>query len=334
MLPDTPKTVSVIMTVRNDADGCALTLASLANQTQAPDEIVVVDGGSTDNTVQVIRRLASYNPRIRCIETVGGNIAQGRNHAAKQATGEILACIDGGCAAEPEWLERLVRPFQTDRETEFVAGFYRIKPRSLLEHVVGLATMRGQLDPIQPETFNPSARSMACLKSLWQRVGGWPEWLCFSEDTLFDHKVRRLNVTWKVAEDAVVYWRPRRTLRAVGRQFYNYGTGRGHTQIDAPSFAYNLRNVGLLVVTAGLGVVTKWSLLVSVLLFAYFFVWTFHDKAIRIARRTDRWLAYPVCMAVMWVVLISGVAGYSVGSFQRLCNRERFHRRMEAYLAG
>ena len=42
MLSDVPKTVSVIMTVRNDADGCAVTLASLAKQTQEPDEILLV----------------------------------------------------------------------------------------------------------------------------------------------------------------------------------------------------------------------------------------------------------------------------------------------------
>ena len=41
-----PRRVSVVMTVKNDACGCAVTLGSLARQTRSPDEIVIVDGGS------------------------------------------------------------------------------------------------------------------------------------------------------------------------------------------------------------------------------------------------------------------------------------------------
>ncbi|MCH7872985.1 MAG: glycosyltransferase, partial [Planctomycetes bacterium] len=253
------KKVSVIMTVRNDPVGCAVTLDSLSKQSRVADEIVVVDGGSTDDTVAVIKRLAQINPRIRCVESGRGNIAQGRNLAARMATGDILACIDGGCRAEPDWLERLTRPFELDAETEFVAGFYRIEPRSLLETVVGLATMRGQLEPIKPESFNPSARSLACTKSLWQRVGGWPEWLCFSEDTLFDQKVRQLDVRWEFAGDAVVDWKPRSSIRAIAKQFFHYGTGRGQTRIGAADFLYNVRNIAFLIGLASLCFLTEWA---------------------------------------------------------------------------
>ena len=326
--------VSVIMTVRNDPIGCALTLRSLSKQSRLANEIVVVDGGSTDSTVAVIKRLAQADPRIRCVESSRGNIAQGRNLAARVATGDVLACIDGGCRAEVDWLERLVRPFDVDPEVEFVAGFYRVAPQSLLETVVGLATMRGQLEPINLKSFNPSARSMACTKSLWLRVGGWPEWLSFSEDTLFDHKVRALGAKWYVAEDAVVYWRPRTSLRAVGRQFYNYGTGRGHTQIGAKSFAYNLRNIALCAMSAALCAVTIWACVALAAMLVYFYIWTFHGKAVRVARSVGRARAYPLCLLIMWVVLFTNLAGYLVGSWQRWRDRDRFRGRMEAYMAA
>ena len=326
--------VSVIMTVRNDAGGCAVTLASLAAQSRTPDEIVVVDGGSTDETVSVIKRFAVENPRIRLVESDGGNIAQGRNLAARTATCEVLACIDGGCRAEVDWLQRLTRPFEIDADAEFVAGLYRIEPHSLLETVVGLATMRGQLEPIKPDTFNPSARSMACTKSLWQRAGGWPEWLGFSEDTLFDHRVRALCAKWHVAEDAVVLWRPRTSLRSVAKQFYNYGTGRGHTQIGAPGFVYNLRNLACCALMAGLTAVTPWAFAGLAFLVVYFYVWTFHRKAIRVARAARQWRAYPLCLLIMWVVLFTHLAGYLRGSWQRWRDRDGFRGRMEAYLAG
>ena len=107
--------------------------------------------------------------------------------------------------------------------------------------------------------------------------------------------------------------RPRSGFRALARQFYNYGTGRGHTQIDAPTFRYNLRNLALTVILAGLSIVTPWSIPPLALCVGYFYIWSFHHKAVRIARRTGRWVAYPICLSVMWIVLASNLAGDRCG---------------------
>ena len=328
------RTVSVITTVKNDMAGCAVTLDSLRNQTRSPDEIIVVDGGSTNETIDLLHRYTAHDSRIRLIEAPGVNIARGRNIAVEAASGGVIASIDSGCRARPDWLEKLIQPFEQDPEVEFVAGFYKTEAYTVLEEVVGLATMPGQLDPVDPLTFNPSARSMACSKALWSRAGGWPEWIGFSEDTLFDHKVRLMDARWRFVGDAVVHWRPRSSLRAIARQFFHYGTGRGHTQIGAEGFTYNLRNILLIMTTAALCCLTNWAIPALAALLLYFYVWTFHDKATRIARRTGRLLAYPICLCVMWVVLASNTVGYVVGTWQRWRNRERYRHGMETYLAG
>ena len=328
------KTVAVVMTVKNDPVGCATTLSSLAIQTRKPEEIIVVDGGSTDDTTRLIRQYATSLPQLQLVEAAGANIARGRNIGTGQTASDVIATTDSGCRAERDWLEKLIAPFETEPDVEFVAGFYRIDGRTLLEEVVGLATMRGQLEPADAGTFNPSARSVAFTRALWSRAGGWPEWVCFSEDTLFDHKVRRMNVRWRFAGDAVVHWRPRSSLYAVARQFYNYGTGRGHTQIDAASFAYNLRNLLLVLASGALYIATPWAAPLFWLLLGYFYVWAFHDKASRIAERTGRRAAYPLCLLVMVVIMLSNLAGYLVGSGQRWRDRRRFQHRLEAYLAG
>ncbi len=328
------RAVSVVLTVRNDPAGCRAVLSSLARQTRHADEIIVVDGGSTDDTPNVIRKARRTNPRIRMITAPGVNIARGRNIGIESAGSEIIATTDSGCRAEPNWLERLTAPFEDDPAVEFVAGFYRMDSSSLLEEVVGLATMPGQLDPVRPETFNPSARSVAYTKDVWSRAGGLPEWLGFSEDTLFDHRVRRINANWRFAADAIVCWRPRGTLKAIAKQFYNYGTGRGHTQIGKADFAYNIRNVLLMLLVLGAILVTPWAAVVVVALFAYFYVWTFHRKAARVARETRRRSAYTLCLLVMWIVLFSNLVGYLVGSVARRKDRDRYQKRMEEYLAA
>ncbi len=327
-------TVAVVMTVKDDPVGCAVTLSSLAAQTRRPDEVIIADGGSTDDTIQVIRQYTAGMPQLRIIDASGANIARGRNIATNAANSEIIATIDAGCRAEPVWLERLLGPFIRDGKAEFVAGFYRIETRTLLERVVGLATMRGQLDAVCPERFNPSCRSLALTKALWVRAGGWPEWVNYSEDTLFDHKIRRMDVGWHFAGDAIVHWRPRSSLGALARQFYNYGTGRGHTQIEAAGFRYNLRNILILLAAGGLCLVTPWAVPLLLALGVYFLAWVHHPKAVRIARHTGDWTAYPVCLSVMWVTMFANLAGYLVGSWQRLRDQGRYRRRMEAYLAS
>ncbi len=336
MEPSHPqRPVSVITTVKNDERGCVQTIQSLLTQTRQPDEIIVVDGGSIDGTLPALRSLAAAHPHIRVIQAPGANIARGRNIATQAAAHDIIASTDGGCSAAPDWLEKITAPFDAADPAAFVAGFYRIDPKSLLETVVGLATMRGQLEPLDPESFNPSGRSVAYTKSVWSQAGGWPEWVHYSEDTLFDHRVRSLDVSWHVAEDAIVHWRPRKSFRKIAKQFYYYGTGRGHTQIEAPTFRYNLRNAAIVTITVLLLVLASpWFAVPLAAELLYFYVLTFHDKALRIAVATRRWRAYALALGVMWTVLGSNTIGYIVGTFQRLSKPDRYARRIEAYLAG
>lgn len=326
--------VSVILTVKNDAAGCAETLKSLAVQLRLPDQVVVVDGGSTDQTRQTVRSFSSRLPGLCLIEVPGANIAEGRDIATRHAEGPVIASIDAGCTASPGWLEKLVEPFEHDDQTDVVAGMYEIEARSLFEKVVGLATMRGQLRPVDPASFNPSGRSMAYTKQAWQRAGGWPTWLSYSEDTLFDHRLRRVATGWRFAGDALVHWRPRTGFYKLARQFYFYGTGRGHTQIGAADFLYNLRNVLLFLLAVSCSFSTRWAAPIALSLFLYFFVWAFHRKAMKIVHRTGHVRAYPLTLAVMWVVMLSNLAGYLRGSWQRLRRANHFRKRMELYLAA
>jgi glycosyltransferase involved in cell wall biosynthesis len=326
--------VSVVMTVLNDRPGCAAVLETLLRQVRRPDEIIVVDGGSEDGTRAYVESLAGAHPEIRLLLARNSNIAQGRNQGIAAAAGPIIATTDAGCRLEPHWLERLVQPFEADARVDVVAGLYAVESHSLLERVVGLATMRGQMEPVNPATFNPSARSMAFRKAVWARAGGFPDWLYTSEDTLFDLKLRRMGVRWSFADGAVVHWRPRSTLRSIARQFYLYGRGRGHTQLEAGDYLYHGRNLVLLagLAAAGFWHPAAWGAALGAC--GYFYVWGFHRRCLKIARHVRRWRGYVWGLLVLWTVALAGTAGYVTGTLQRWRRPVVFRGRLSAYLAG
>src|SRR3989442_1294629 len=96
--------VSLIMTVRNEADNLPCLLESVMAQTLRPADIVVVDGGSTDGTQAVARAYLDRLP-LRLLDKPGTNISEGRNAGIRAAIYDIVAVTDAGLQLDPGWLE-------------------------------------------------------------------------------------------------------------------------------------------------------------------------------------------------------------------------------------
>jgi glycosyltransferase involved in cell wall biosynthesis len=225
--------VSVIITVLNEADSLPNLFDSLAIQTRLPDEVVVVDGGSVDGTLALLcaeraRRRFSLN----ILERPGTNISRGRNAAIAAAKGEIIAATDAGVRLDPTWLERLVAPLErpVSVDTMVVAGFFRPDPHTLFEVALG-ASILPELRDVDPARFLPSSRSVAFRKCAAQAVGGYPEWLDYCEDLIFDLRLRNRYGPFIFAPGALVYFRPRGSLQSFIRQYYLYARGDGKADL-------------------------------------------------------------------------------------------------------
>jgi glycosyltransferase involved in cell wall biosynthesis len=221
------QSVSVIATVLNEAASIDRLLRSLAGQTRPPDEVVIVDGGSTDGTTEALEAFRRQAPfAMQVLVRPGANISAGRNAAIEAAAGPIIAITDAGVRLEPDWLERLVAPFAAEPAPDVVSGFFVPEYRSLFELALGATTLP-RLEELDPEVFYPSSRSVALRREAWAQVGGYPEWLDYCEDLLFDFALRDAGYRFAFAPDAVVHFTPRSSLRAYYRQYYRYARGDG-----------------------------------------------------------------------------------------------------------
>ena len=149
---------------------------------------------------------------IQVIEAAGTNIAQGRNIAIDAVETELIAGTDAGTWLAPDWLENLLSPFQQEPPPDVVAGFFVTDPQTVFETALGATTIPS-VDDIDPNRYLPSSRSIAFRKSVWQELDGYPEWLDFCEDLLFDLWLRQDDYRVAFAPDAIAYFRPRRSLR-------------------------------------------------------------------------------------------------------------------------
>ncbi|MCA9930947.1 MAG: glycosyltransferase [Anaerolineales bacterium] len=220
--------VSVIATVKNEEKNIHLLLDSLIEQTRLPDEVVICDGGSTDNTIEVLLSYQAWLP-IKVLVVPDSNISQGRNQAISAAVGPVIAATDAGVVLAPYWLEELVRPIEQG-ETAVSAGWFEADPYTDFEVVMGSTVLPSRRD-IDPETFLPSSRSVAFLKSAWEAVGGYPEWLDFGEDLVFDFALREQYGNFPFVDTAVAYFRPRGSIRSFFRQYYAYARGDGKANL-------------------------------------------------------------------------------------------------------
>jgi len=221
--------VSLIMTLLNEAESLPALFASIAFQSRPPDQIVVVDAGSSDATLTLLAEYAINLP-VQVVSAPGVNIAQGRNLAIAAAEGEVIAATDGGVRLSREWLAELIAPF-SEASVQAVSGFFQADPQTTFEVALGATTLP-DLAEIEPAHFLPSSRSIAFRKTAWQTVGGYPEWLDYCEDLLFDFALRAYTgAPFPFAAAAVASYRPRSNLRSFWRQYYRYARGDGKADL-------------------------------------------------------------------------------------------------------
>jgi cellulose synthase/poly-beta-1,6-N-acetylglucosamine synthase-like glycosyltransferase len=169
---------------------------------------------------------------VRVLSVPHTNIATGRNKAIEQTDCDVIAVTDAGTVARPDWLEKLVEPFEADATTAVSAGFFEPGGATFFERCL-TTIITPQLRDVDSRSFLPSSRSVAFRREWWARVHGYPEWLRYCEDLVFDLELKRANAPFVFVPDAIVVWSARRTLRQFFRQYASYARGDGHARLYA-----------------------------------------------------------------------------------------------------
>jgi glycosyltransferase involved in cell wall biosynthesis len=230
--------ISLVITVLNEIKTIRCLLAGIENFSEFPDEIVFVDGGSKDGTLELlyewqqrVQRLQRFKNTTLQILQKRGNISVGRNEGILRASHDWIAITDAGCTPNHDWITRLSAPVakfskltknnppKSGKDIPIFAGFYRGNPKSPFEHAV-VPFVLVSPENVDPKTFLPATRSMLVHKKTWKELGGFREDLRVSEDYFFALQAVKQEIPILFVPKAIVLWRPRSNIFSFCKMVY------------------------------------------------------------------------------------------------------------------
>lgn len=213
--------VSVVVPVRDEQESIRALLDGLLNQTLAPNEIIITDGGSRDETVQIIEEFIKRGSPIRLFREQDAMPGRARNVGAANATSEWIAFTDAGTIPQRTWLEFLTEKVSSDDIDAVYGSFEPIMDTFFRE----CAVITYLPPPSETEGKFTRARSIASAlikRKAWEAVGGFPDHLRSAEDLIFMQKINEQGFREVRAPRAIVYWSIQPNLWHTFKRFVVY----------------------------------------------------------------------------------------------------------------
>lgn len=232
--------LSLIVTVYNEEKFIIKLLDSILNQSQLPDEIIIVDGGSKDKTLSKISEYKTLmqNKNLPSLKVLSkkGNRSVGRNEAVRNSKGKIILCTDSGNILDKKWVEEITKPFK-DKTVDVVAGYYsglskNVFQKSLIPYVLVMK------DRVNEDNFLPATRSMAFKKDVWKSIGGFDEKFSHNEDYVFAKNLEKNNIKIVFNKKAIVNWIPGKNLKQAFVMFFRFALGDSQANIYRDKVIY------------------------------------------------------------------------------------------------
>jgi glycosyltransferase involved in cell wall biosynthesis len=213
--------ISLVIPVRNEVRSLPSLIESIRRQTRSPEEILLVDGGSTDATVALARELTANDRRFRVLEAGEATPGRGRNVGITATVHEWVALTDAGIRLDPAWLERLVEAAERAPSARVVYGNYEPVAGSFFERCAALAYVEPKRRRGGGWMRGPSIASALVHRDAWTAAGGFPD-LRSTEDHIFMERLQELGFEATWAPEATVMWQLQPSLVRTYRRFALY----------------------------------------------------------------------------------------------------------------
>ena len=207
--------ISVVIPAYNSERTIQALFNSLEKQTIKPFEVIIIDDNSTDNTFEITKRTPF---KVRRTEKNAGP-AKARNLGIKLAKGEIIAFTDADCEVAPDWIESILKNFQT-KDIKVLMGNVKIPKSTFLGDSISALGFPGGgsigFDKVwkvdkDGNTDHITSCNFALRKEVFEKYGAFDESfpLPGCEDPELSYRLTQKKVPIKFTSDVVVFHGPR-----------------------------------------------------------------------------------------------------------------------------
>ena len=224
--------VSVVMPVLNEERHLASAVERiLQSRYDGPIQVVLALGPSTDGTDDVASRLAAADPRVIAVANPTGRTAAGLNLAIAAAAYDIIVRVDGHALIPDDYITVAVATLDATG-ADNVGGIMGAEGVSDFEQAVAAAMtswfgVGGAAFHIGGEAGPALTVYLGCFRrSALERVGGFDESMVRAQDWELNHRIRQTGGLVWFTPDLHVTDRPRPNLRALAKQYFEYGRWR------------------------------------------------------------------------------------------------------------
>lgn len=225
--------VSVVMPVRNESRHLAAAVRRVLGQDYPGElEVVIAVGPSDDDTHAIAERLAAADPRVRLVDNPTGRTPAGLNLAIAAARHGIVVRVDGHGELGDGYVATAVETLHRTGAAN-VGGIMDAQGQTPFEQAVAVAyTSRlglgGSTFHLHTSAEGPADTVFlgSFRKDALEAVGGYDETLHRAQDWELNYRLRQRGETVWFTPAMRVTYRPRSTLRALAKQFYETGKWR------------------------------------------------------------------------------------------------------------
>ena len=228
--------ISVIMPVYNERKNIVKSLNAILGGTEVPDEIIVVDGCSTDGTTKIVREKF---PQVKLLNNSKKTAASGRNIGIKNTKADIIAFTDGDCIVHKDWIKNIKANFEKYDVDAIGGKVLNAKPVNHYEEYWGnlawnlIMSFPDEPYEVKEKKLNDAFVTANCAykRKLLVKINGFNNWFANNaEDVDLCWRALEANAKMMYVPDMIIYAHNVTTLKGIAKKSFRNGVSSSKLQ--------------------------------------------------------------------------------------------------------
>ncbi len=220
--------ITVICPVYNEGAYIRSVLDFFISAKPSDKELILVDGNSSDDTCAIVEEYMVRHDNIQLLLNPNRYVPFALNKAITAASGDIIVRLDAHTNYDPHYFEKIIETFQKTNG-DIVGGAMRIAAGNSTQNAIGYATTtrfgvgNSSFHFEDFEGYTDSVYLGAWKKNIFDKTGMFDTNFKRNQDDEFHYRAKSLGFTVYQSRDIKLYYHPRKSLKLLFKQYYQYG---------------------------------------------------------------------------------------------------------------